>query len=522
MNFITAVSSTSTESQLSDSNEVFETSDTKVSEETTTLTRLETSSTSAPTSPKARSRRRSWQSKTSYHLAHPPPSTTLRRRFKLRPRIILQLQQVSGTQRPIPVLDVFPSVLFAPRLARKAPSILQHKHGLGLDDLVIVQSQDRVPAVATQNESSEYEDGGKATETAIIAAICRSHPTERNGQCRTEIRFDHDATWTATALSNGAYEFVSNGCGETQSIARWVPKRETGKGGSAGNRVQNFKFSLIDTKSRRHPVIANMNRHSIDVYDRYSIPSSPQHSYRHTDAESVESVEMEHSIDSKYGECDEPCRKAIETDEHLRTMIAITGIWVGFCEGWSPNFKYSTTQVISNGISELSNRRRSSAVTLTSQSIDAPCPQQLESEQRTQCRPDVLHTFSLPSIPSSASLSLPTATPRRMASTTTTLFGDYKDHVDRQICPIVSDSGSDIGYRKRRRASGTGPTMAAKSSPGAVARDRDGQTEQLYLQNSLRSFEGGSTQGREAVGSVKKPGRFKNLFDHLRRTSSIR
>ncbi|KAL8729408.1 MAG: hypothetical protein Q9181_005018 [Wetmoreana brouardii] len=347
MNFITAVSSTSTESQLSGNIGMFETSNTKVSEETTTLTRVETSSTSAPASPKARSRRRSWQSKTSYHLAHPPPSTTLRRRFKLRPRIILQLQQVSGTLRPIPVLDVFPSVLFAPRLARKAPSILQHKHGLGLDDLVIVQSPDRVPDIAPQTESSGYRDGEKATGTTIIAAICRSHPTERNGQCRTEIRFNHDDTWTATALSNGAYEFVSNGYGETQSIARWLPKREAGKGESAGKGVQNFKFSLIDAKSRRHPVIANMNRQSIDIYDRYSIPSSPQHSCRHTDAGSigsVESVEMEHNIDAKYGECDEPCRKVIETDDPLRTMIAITGIWVGFCEGWSPNFKYSTTQ----------------------------------------------------------------------------------------------------------------------------------------------------------------------------------
>lgn len=516
MNFITTVS---TQPRLSGSIDTWRSSENKLPEQVLTVTDSAASSTPESFTPKARGKRRSSQSKTSYHLAHPPPRVRHRRHFQFRPKTLLQLQQLSSTSRPTPVLDVLPSVLFAPRLARKVPLILQRRQGLGLDDLVVVQSQTREPVIAAESEPSEYVDEEKATETTIVAAICQSPSTASNGQSRTEIRLNNDSAWRATALSNGAYEFVSSGPGEIQSIARWVPKRNTGTGGSTGQAAQNFKFSLIDTHTRRHPVIANMNRQSIDVYDRYSVPSSPQDICRHTDVESIESMASDRNLGTKDGQCEEPCKATVETDDHLRTIITVTGIWVAFCEGWSPNFRYSTTQVISNGISELSNRRRSSAANPSSSPKDAARHEQPQSNARAQYRPGVLQTSSFSSVPSSPSQGLPTAFPRRTASMSTTLPGDDKcqhcacSGMDRQPSPIISDSGNDTGHGKPVNALGIDALLAATPTFGFVGQ-----------QDSVRRHQGVPMSNREATfteGLAKRPGRFKNLFKSLRRTSGV-
>ncbi|KAL8917119.1 MAG: hypothetical protein Q9208_008158 [Pyrenodesmia sp. 3 TL-2023] len=297
-------------------------------------------------SPRPKSRRRSSQSKTSYRLAHPAPSTRQRQRFRIRPRTLLQLQQISNTSRPEPVIDVLPSVLFAPRLARRAPQIFQGKQGVGLDDLVVVHSQTHEPAIDAQARLSQAVGDESPNDSEIIAAICRSKPRNGDEISHTMIRFSHESAWTAVALRSGAYEFVCSEGGEAPSIARWVPKWEKDDGGSPtiqGSRKANalgFKFSLIDTKSRRHPVIANMNRHSIDVYDQFSFPSTPRDARHYTDVESLDSALLEDTAETPFFERDGSHKTVIETDDHLRTLVTVTGIWVAFCEGWSPYFRY--------------------------------------------------------------------------------------------------------------------------------------------------------------------------------------
>ncbi|KAL8649923.1 MAG: hypothetical protein Q9226_005370 [Calogaya cf. arnoldii] len=122
--------------------------------------------------------------------------------------------------------------------------------------------------------------------------------------------------------------------------------------------ASRFKFSIVDVNTRRHPVIANMSMQSIDVYDRYSIPCSPQATPRQGNTEQLEQEGSVGRDEIDNGEGNETSKTVVETDDDLRTLVAITGIWVAFCENWSPHFRYSTKQVISNGISELSNRRR--------------------------------------------------------------------------------------------------------------------------------------------------------------------
>lgn len=336
MNFLTTVSPT--KPTVSGSRNSPTSTDDMVPEEAPTVAESRNSSVECSGPPKARTRRRSSQSRTTYQLAHPPPAARQRQRFRLRPKTLLQLQRVTNASRPIPLFDVLPSILFAPRLSWRVPRILQNRQGLGLDDLVFVQSQPRTSLSSDPERSPWNVEQGEKTDQEIVAAICQSSPTERNGQCRTEIRFSHGPTWKATSLQNGAYEFVSQGQGGSQSIARWVPKREDLKSEGAGSSerlelaASKFRFSLIDVKSRRHPVIANMSKQSIDVYDRYTVPCSPQATPGQGNTESFEQVGSVNGEEIDDGECNKPCKTVIETDDDLRTLIAITGVWVAFCE----------------------------------------------------------------------------------------------------------------------------------------------------------------------------------------------
>ncbi|KAL8765276.1 MAG: hypothetical protein Q9209_007598 [Squamulea sp. 1 TL-2023] len=405
----------------------------KIPEEIPTVVQSKIDSTECSDGPKARRRRRSSQSKTSYQLAHPPPTNRQRQRFRLRSKTLLQIQEVSDASRPIPLFDVLPSIIFAPRLSWRVPRILQNKQGLGLDDLVIVRSQSRPPVLPAAGGPSWNADQDERIEREVVAAICQLNAAGRNGRYCTEIRCSQGAIWTATAISSGAYEFVSHGQGDTTSIARWVPKREDLYSDSTATPDRSelsgpkFKFSLIDAGNRRHPVIANMSRQSIEVYDWYSIPCSPQ-TPRQGKAASLEQMGSVDRVENHHGECDKPCKTIIETDEELRTVIAVTGIWVAFCEQWSPNFRYSTRQVISNGISELSNRRRSDIAQPLALSADK------SSQDRTGVgnvfwhRPRPKHNPSLSSIPSSPLSASPAPSPQRTTSTSTTVFGDHDSH----------------------------------------------------------------------------------------------
>lgn len=461
------------------------------------------------TPPKARSRRRSSQSKTSYHLAHPPPTVARKRRLKLRPRVLLQLQQASGGSRPIPVLDVF----FASRLSCKNSTIPQRKQCLGPHDLVIIETAPIAQSWLPRSAGEQI-----STDPALIAAICQSIPTENNGQCRTEIRFNHYVSWRAVALSNGAYEFVSNSHDRNPSIARWVPKRDVGVGGNSTHTASTFKFSLIDTSTRRHPVIACMNRQSIDVYDHYTIPSSPQNYSHCADGESIDSAQSELYHGSRDDEQNQPDRPLIETDDALRIMIAVTGIWVAFCEGWSANFRFRTTQVISDGISELSNRRRNSVRQPDSPAIGVTSShQQPEPKQQTIHRVGMLRAFSSSSVPSSPLLDFSTESRRRTNSTSTTIFGDDRS----QHCaePTAESQITRIGV--------TEPRVVVKDAANYGYQDPKSPTAPIQdvvgSRGSVSQFEDHAI-GREATpvqGIARRPSVFKDIMKKIRRSKTV-
>lgn len=357
-------------------------------------------------------------SRTSFQLAHPPPATKHRQRFNIRPKILLQLQQTSDATRPIPIFDVVPSFVFAPKLARKFPSIFKGKDGLGADDLVIVNSQkyDSPHDIKGQTDSTSDEDSWDARE--VVAAICQPKRKATGAEFLTEICLHHGVIWEASLLPTGAYEFVSVDEGGKRTIARWVPRsplvrRRTYNSQDSSSlpppEQRRFIFSIINPDSRRHPVIATLSRSSIDVSDQYSIPSVMSRSQSLTSSQSDEPLAPE-SPTVRFNEMEPPKTAMVETDERLRSLILITGIWVAFREGFSPNFQYDkpVDSMAQGGNPSPSHKSRSLSVNITNlgkgrtSTSESPKREQIpRTKSATGKSPSTLPVVSSPQTPSS-------------------------------------------------------------------------------------------------------------------------
>lgn len=320
-----------------------------------------------------RGRRPVAASKTSFRLAHPPPAVKHRQRFNIRPKILLQLQQISEATRPTPILDVLPSVVFAPRLARKFPGIFRGKDGLGPDDLIVVNSQNYELSNSNNGKLENISEDDSWETREIVAAICQPKKRVTGNDGATEICLNHGPSWDASLLATGAYEFVSIDEKGERTVARWVPRppisRRQSYNGQDNSSIadqRRFTFSLINPGSRRHPVIATLSRSSIDISNRYSVsaPISPTARSISPQNQNPASTEARHA---HFNEHQLLKTTMIETDDLLRTLIVITGIWVAFKEGYSPSFKYSKPIVSpSASNSPPSHRPRSFSINLSS------------------------------------------------------------------------------------------------------------------------------------------------------------
>lgn len=288
-------------------------------------------------------RKQSSRPKTSYQLAH-PAAHARHRRLKLRPKLLLQLQRVSQTPRPLPLLDVLPSTVFLPPLARKFPMIFRGKKGLGPNDLIVVTSDlyERAPGDNGDRSLSSDDEGGEQRE--VVATICQLFRDDALSKGKAEICLNHGPVWEATPLANGSYEFVANTDDGIQ-VLRWVlrggrNRRVSAPPGFSQEDSKRFTFSVINPSTRRHPVVGTMTRNHLEVYDEYSIPTTPGIAGSPTSAMSVL---------SDFSEMDDPLdRKVLKTDNDLRMLIIITSIWVAFREGWSHNFTYDDSALAIN------------------------------------------------------------------------------------------------------------------------------------------------------------------------------
>ncbi|KAL9607877.1 MAG: hypothetical protein Q9167_007255 [Letrouitia subvulpina] len=375
--------------------------------------------------PHSEARRRSSKTKTTYKLAHPPPTLRHKQRLRIRPKLLLQLHQTSEASRPTPILDVLPSVTFAPHFARRFPRIFHGRDGLGPDDLIVVNSENYETLDTSKKITKVHAEGEKWDHREVVAAICQLRKGDGTEDKFSEISLNNGPPWQASIFKNGAYEFVSKNDEGVCSIARWVPQRSVNRKAntktthpsstsSTGEKI--FKFSLINPNSRRHPVLATMTDQTIDILDRYSVPNATTLPCQ--TIESAESPETNGSLDdaSETGSME---KKMIEVDDHLRTLVIVTGVWVAFREGWSPNFNYHS----SPEDTKLLRKKRNASVNLPNGAeFSSHDMLNLYQGPSGKSRPGIISTAASVSAPSSPMVYSETTVPQRALSTSTAIL----------------------------------------------------------------------------------------------------
>lgn len=292
--------------------------------------------------------RKATRPKTSYQLAH-PAAHARHKRFRLRPKLLLQLQQVSQTPRPLPILDILPSTIYNSRLAGRFPALFRGRNGLGPNDLVIVMSELYERTVSSIPEAASRLEDDNHDHREVVATICQMLHEDARVKGKAEICLNFGPVWEATPLPSGSYEFVARTANGLR-VMRWALRSAKSRRLSSVNPTTNsreegkrFTFSVIDPQTRRHPVIASMTRNQLEVFDEYSSvvrsntgPTTP------TSAMSVIS-------DLSDTEAPIEPNDVVTLDDGLRTQIIVTAIWVAFREGWSPNFNYRDPLASTNG-----------------------------------------------------------------------------------------------------------------------------------------------------------------------------
>ena len=278
------------------------------------------------------------RTKTAYHLAAPPPSNHINRIHSVvRPgrSLILQLQRLSASTRPLPSYDVIPALAFATKPKRKRPISLRT---LGLHDLVILSSEEYTDQ--DDDDENEDEDLSHRTFVASISPITRKD--REDDSVKALIEFPGGIVWEASQRTNGSYEFMCRQEGGETLVARWIlrvpnsrrrssqtmtPGRETRP---AVQGEKKFQFSMINANTRRHPILATMAGQRIDINNQYSIstsvcsrPGSPS-GFSRFDAMSTHSH-------SDY----EAEKVLVQTEEHIKTLIVVTGTWITLREGFN-------------------------------------------------------------------------------------------------------------------------------------------------------------------------------------------
>ncbi|KAI1141221.1 hypothetical protein F5Y05DRAFT_255022 [Hypoxylon sp. FL0543] len=291
-----------------------------------------------------RTPRRAPRKSTTFLLAHPPPKLrTKQRLIHIRPKLLLQMQQLSANKRPQPAIDVYPSSAIAGSLItpllKRFPRIARIKRELSIQDVMLVKSED-YGAQDSGPESESDEDDLKSRELLAILSPLRTED-------KAEIVLADGTVWVATPRSNGtnscSYEFVSVDSNGNTTTARWVRKQVATKSlpvtpTSTAARPTTpsmadykFTFSIIDPNCRRHPIMATLTSSSLDILDNYTTVS--QSASRYPPTSPLLSTPTSASEESPLE------RTTQQVEEWQKTFITISAIWVVLRHGWSPNYR---------------------------------------------------------------------------------------------------------------------------------------------------------------------------------------
>ena len=298
---------------------------------------LDTNSQAAPErepTPKPRPSR----TKTAYHLAAPPPSNHINRIHSVvRPgrSLILQLQRLSASTRPLPSYDVIPALAFATKPKRKRPISLRT---LGLHDLVILSSEE----YTDQDDDDENEDEDLSHRTFIASISPITRKDREDDSVKALIEFPGGVVWEASQRANGSYEFMCRQENGEILVARWILRVSNSRrrssqtmtpGREARSAVQGekkFQFSMINATTRRHPILATMAGQRIDINDQYSVSTNIGSRPGSASGFSRYDAISTHSYSDYEAE-----KVLVQTEEHIKTLIVVTGTWVTLREGFN-------------------------------------------------------------------------------------------------------------------------------------------------------------------------------------------
>lgn len=491
--------------------------------------------------------RKTSRPKTSYQLAH-PAAHAHHKRLKLRPKLLLQLQQVSQTPRPLPVLDILPSTVYLPRLARKFPAMFRQRNGLGPNDLIIVMSELYERTITSipekRRNSGPNSEAENEDHREVVATICQMLHEDARLKGKAEICLNFGPVWEATPLPSGSYEFVSRTEDGVQVI-RWALRAGKSRRASAPPNsltredTRRFTFSVIDPTTRRHPVIASMTRNQLEVHDEYPAVA------RATNGLTTPSSGM--SVVSDLSDPEEPADgNTVTLDDELRTLIIVTGIWVAFREGWSHNFSYGdpiSSPTAKSLVSPISSKHNSPAkggnVNLTGRDDVTPMKEIANGGKRCTSISGVRrsNTLSSPEAKSSGSLS------KRSNSTGAAFMERAKrrsslglgNRLNRHSMFSVGESGQDIvvsrppSSRQISVESDNTPKHTHESMANGQTNTGNGKSVSKSNKVSNHDTNGQSTQqkkstppnktpnGAEKIAAKSKRHRFTSLFNIFHR-----
>ncbi|KAG5952787.1 hypothetical protein E4U53_008071 [Claviceps sorghi] len=363
----------------------------------------------ADTSPhRTKRRRRLPRKSTRYAVAQPAPQLRTKQRhlFQIRPRLLLQLQQI-GDRRAIPAFDLVPShlvvgTLILPKLVKRFPRIFHANSQLGQNDVLLVRSDDYASA-PTGLSTLLSSDGRGSHHNKDVCAVISGLP--KGCGDLAEIVMDDGSSWVASVMANGSYEFTSVGHDGETTIARWVRRSVMGARNSfistdpasAKTGLQDsaqdprWTFSMIDPSSRRHPIMGSLTPEILEVYEDYTTLSTssgrfPPSRFLGPDAvgSGRQSVPAGLAAES---------RGTIQVRNEQKALIIATASWIRLHQqGWPESSNPKFANAMPSHCRSLRGTSRSNTRRQTYPSYD-------EKYSGAVSRPDLSDSIQGPSLP---------------------------------------------------------------------------------------------------------------------------
>jgi hypothetical protein len=434
-----------------------------------------------------RRRRKSSRASTTYFLAQPAPTLKHKQRLlHIRPQLLLQLQQVSATSRSVPALDVLPSTTLVPRLAKKLPHLFKGKEGLGVNDVLVMKSEDyRCSTNDNENESDSDDEGWARRD--VVAVICQMRRNEGGASGKAGIILADGSIWVATPVSNNMFEFQTTDSRGEKTTVRWVRRRGSRNSADLSQTLgsdpeMKFVFSIVDPNTRRHPIIATMTDRTLDIPQHYGSASTPAVKLPSPPSPQL-SEEYSNSSTPEEGLAgDQSCQIV---DDRLKTLIQVTAVWLALRQGLSSNFRYNDAKAV--GPAPLSGHNR-----VRSTSLNQESPRSMTFDTRAST-PDSAYESVTGKIKRTSAHFLHRGSPSSVASTP----ADHQSSVPRRSV----STGTAFMQRAAARRAGNPPSTVPSDSEGEGQYSRPQRTSMTDLDSNVSN---GRASAPSPLGRVDK------------------